>query len=83
MSTGRPIIFLAFANEKQDNARYLRGLAQEQRGIRKALQSAHLMQAAEIVERSNCTLSDIVDVFQDPIYQGRIAVFHYAGHAES
>jgi hypothetical protein len=79
----KPVIFLAFANEQADEARYLRGLAQELRGIRNALLPARQAQAVEVVERANATLSDILDVFQDPAYAGRIRVFHYGGHAES
>ncbi|TAE49490.1 MAG: CHAT domain-containing protein [Bacteroidetes bacterium] len=35
------------------------------------------------MERANATLADILDVFQDPDYAGRIRIFHYGGHAES
>jgi hypothetical protein len=34
-----------------------------------------------VVERSNATLKDILDVFQDRDRRDRIAIFHYAGHA--
>ncbi len=78
-----PVIFLAFANDRQAQARYLRGLAEELRGIRSALNAARRANAVEVVERSNATLGDIIDVFQDPAYVGRIAVFHYGGHADS
>ncbi|MDX1905729.1 MAG: CHAT domain-containing protein [Bacteroidia bacterium] len=80
---GIPVIFLAFANDQENQARYLRGLAQELRGIRSALQPARQAGAVEVVERTNATLGDILDVFQDPAYSGRIAVFHYGGHADS
>ena len=83
MPAGKPVIFLAFANDQQDQARYLRGLAQELRGIRNALGPARQAQAVEIVERANATVGDILDVFQDPAYSGRIRVFHYGGHADS
>ncbi|RMG73969.1 MAG: hypothetical protein D6722_03035, partial [Bacteroidetes bacterium] len=83
MPEGKPVIFLAFANDQQDQARYLRGLAAELRGIRNALGPARQAQAVEIVERANATVGDIIDVFQDPAYSGRIRVFHYGGHADS
>ena len=83
MSSTIPVIFLAFANDRQDQARYLRGLAEELRGIRQALNPGRRAKTLEVVERANATLADIIDVFQDPEYAGRIAVFHYGGHADS
>lgn len=79
----RPVLFLAFANDQEDRSRYLRGLAAELRSIRQALQPARQAQALEIVERANATLGDILDVFQDSDYSGRIRLFHYGGHADS
>lgn len=79
----KPIIFLAYANDQQNKANYLRGLSQEQRGIRLALQGIEKAGLIEIVERVNVALSDIIDVFTDSRYQNRIAIFHYAGHADS
>lgn len=83
MSQACPVIFLAFANDRQEAARYLRGLPEELRGIRSALNGARRAGAVEVVERSNATLGDIIDVFQDPEYAGRIVAFHYGGHADS
>ncbi|MDX2249851.1 MAG: CHAT domain-containing protein [Bacteroidia bacterium] len=83
MPDRKPVIFLAFANDQVNSARYLRGLAQELRGIRNSLSAAKQAKAVDIVERANATLADIVDVFQDPEYSGRIRVFHYGGHADS
>lgn len=83
MPSTRPVIFLAFANDQEDQSRYLRGLAAEMRGIRQALGPARQAKAVEIVERANATLGDIIDVFQDPEFAGRIAMFHYGGHADS
>ena len=59
----KPIIFLAYANDQQNKANYLRGLSQEQRGIRMALQGIEKAGLIEIVERVNVALSDIIDVF--------------------
>ena len=83
MPDRRPVIFLAFANDQVSEARYLRGLGRELREIRQALGPARQAKAVEIVERANATLSDILDVFQDPEYSGRIRAFHYGGHAET
>jgi hypothetical protein len=77
----KPVIFLAFANEREDEVRYLRNLPEEARNIRHALDLASRNGLCEIVERSNATLQDILDVFQDPLYRNRIAIFHYGGHS--
>lgn len=77
----KPVIFLAFANERNDQVGYLRNLPQEARNIRKALDLARRNKLCDVVERSNSTLKDILEVFQDPEYRNRIAVFHYGGHA--
>lgn len=81
--TKKPIIFLAFANDQQDKAHYLRGLAKELSAIRSALTPAVRAGVLEVIERANASITDIIDVFQAPEYAGRIAVFHYGGHANS
>ncbi len=81
MST-KPIIFIAFANDKEDNARYLRQLPLEAQGIRQALHEAEIKGICEVVERTNASIKQILDVFTDSRYQNRIAVFHYGGHAD-
>jgi hypothetical protein len=78
----KPIIFLAFANDKVDNARYLRNIPAEHNGIRKALQEADKQGLCEVVERSNASIEQIIDVFQDSRYRDRIAIFHFGGHAD-
>ncbi len=78
--SNKPVIFLAFANDKVDYARYLRNLPIELDGIRKALAPAQEAELCEVVERANCTLENILDVFQK--YQDRVAIFHYGGHAD-
>jgi WD40 repeat protein len=78
----KPVIFLAFANDRVDSARYLRNLAKEQREIRKVLEEAKQAGLCEVIERSNAAIDDILDVFQDKTYKDRITVFHYGGHAD-
>lgn len=78
-----PVVFLAFANERLGQAGHLRNLAREQRGVREALLIAERAGLCEVVERSNAMLEDIWGVFQDPRYRGRVAVFHFGGHASS
>ena len=77
----KPVIFLAFANDKVDNALYLRNLSAEMHGIRNALSEAVNKGLCDVVERSSASISDIVDVFQDPNLGPRISIFHYGGHA--
>ena len=80
-ATNKPVIFLAFANDRDDNVGYLRNLPNEARRLRDALDSAEQAGLCEVVVRSNSTATDIFKVFQDPKYRNRIAIFHYGGHA--
>jgi WD40 repeat protein len=75
-----PVIFLAFANDKVETARYLRNLPLELEGIRKALAKAQQAGLCEVVERANASVDNLIDVFQE--YQERVCVFHYGGHAD-
>lgn len=77
----KPVILIAFANDLEDQNRYLRNLPIEQRGIRNALDKAKRAGLCEVVELTNTTIEDLFDVFQE--YRERIAIFHYGGHAES
>ena len=79
--TKKPIIFLAFANVRDDSVPYLRNRPDEQQQIREALEKARIAGLCEIVERPNTTTREILDVFQHPEYRNRIAIFHYGGHA--
>jgi WD40 repeat protein len=78
----KPVIFLAFANDRVHHDTYLRNLQEELRGIRNALDKAKQAELCEVVERSNATIDDIMNVFQDETYRDRIAIFHYGGHAD-
>jgi len=75
-----PVIFLAFASEVAGG--YLPHLAEEARRLRAALRPAEDAGWVEIVVRQSVTLADILNVFQDPRYHGRIALFHFGGHAD-
>lgn len=77
-----PVIFLAFANEREDEARYLRALAVEQRQLKAVLEQAVDAGLCELVIESNATIDSIMDTFQRARYKDRIAVFHYGGHAD-
>lgn len=81
---GPPIIFLAFANDKQQTgAGYLRGLTAERNAIRDALRKAEQQGLCQVLVEPDVTIDRIFDTFQDQQYRGRIALFHYGGHAES
>jgi WD40 repeat protein len=77
-----PVIFLAFANDKVDAARYLRNLPMELDGIRNVLLPAVKANLCEVIERANATIEHILDTFQDERYRDRVAIFHYGGHAD-
>jgi hypothetical protein len=77
----KPIIFLAFANDRDDTVGYLRNLPDEARRLREALEPAERARLCEVVVQPYCTAGDIFKVFQDPRYRNRVAVFHYGGHA--
>ena len=77
----KPVIFLAFANDRDDTVGYLRNLPDEARRLRDVLQPAAQAGLCEVVVRSNSTAGDIFKVFQDPKYRNRIAILHYGGHA--
>ncbi|MEL6250694.1 MAG: CHAT domain-containing protein [Bacteroidota bacterium] len=77
-----PVIFLAFANDRVDVARYLRNLPLEQRQIYEALEGAEQAGLCEVISISNATIKQILDTFQKERYKDRIAIFHYGGHAD-
>jgi len=73
----KPVIFLAFAN---DRANFLHNLDQEHRKILLALDEVKATGLCEVESRPGVTITDILDVFQK--HHNRIAIFHYAGHAD-
>ena len=78
-----PIIFLAFANEREDGNAYLRSLHKEQKKIQLALKKLEDQQLCQVIIRQSASISDIFDTFQDQSYNNRICLFHYGGHANS
>ena len=81
MPGGRPVIFLAFANEQDDRARYLRKLPEELARVQSRLETADARTLCEVVVKTNTTVNQLLDVFVDPRYRDRVAVFHFGGHA--
>ncbi|MBK6480567.1 MAG: hypothetical protein IPF93_20545 [Saprospiraceae bacterium] len=60
----KPVIFLAFANDKVDNALYLRNLSAEMHGIRGALEKAEISGLCDVVIRPSASIKDIIDAFR-------------------
>ncbi len=74
----KPVIFLAYANDRVDPSNYLRDLVAEVRTIRRSLE-AKVLSTYRLEERANANLDDILRVFDQ--YTQAIEVFHFAGHA--
>jgi len=79
----KPCLFLAFANDNENETRFLSSLAEESAKLQQALVPAQQAGLCEVLVRQNVSLDDIFQVFQDPDYQDRIVLFHYAGHANA
>ena len=77
----QPVIVLAFANDREHDAHYLRNLPEETRQLRTLLEQAERDGRCKPVVRTNTTIPELFDVFQDQ--RGRIAIFHFGGHANS
>ena len=73
-----PVIFLAFANDRDD---YLENLQEEEHLIYNHLLNLHDSNCIEIFPRFQTTLDSIFQHFSR--YRNRIAIFHYGGHAGS
>jgi hypothetical protein len=75
-----PVLFLAFASAW--NFGPLPDLPAEARALRALLKplAREGRIAFEILQ--DVTAAEILDVFQDPHFHGRIALFHYSGHAD-
>jgi hypothetical protein len=77
----RPVIFLAFANDRSVGGGYLRNLPEEARRLRKALDPAERAGLCEVVVLQNVMAADVLDTLQDARYRDRVGIFHYGGHA--
>ncbi|MEM7659846.1 MAG: CHAT domain-containing protein [Bacteroidota bacterium] len=73
-----PLLLLSFANDRQ--GQFLRGIAEEQRAIRKALDPLVQRKLVQVEVLANATAEDIFGAFRT--YGDRIQVFHYGGHAQ-
>ena len=81
-STPIPVVFIAIASSEVGRYRALHDLEQEYKELQALYEAAARAGRCELVTRFAVTLDDIVGVFQSQAYAGRIAVFHFGGHAE-
>src|SRR5690242_12144124 len=75
-----PVVVLAFANE-QEGRRYLRDLPEELRRLQGILGEAEGNGLCRLELLPNASLDQIFDVFTRN--RDRVAILHYAGHADS
>ncbi|MFN8444205.1 MAG: AAA family ATPase [Caldilineaceae bacterium] len=78
----RPVLFLAFANDLRPDGVYLPSLSREANEVRGQLDRARKAGLCDLVVRTGVSAQEVLSVFGDPEYRNRIALFHYAGHAE-
>ena len=71
-----PVLFFAFANEE---GRFLEYLKRESTTIHQALLPADAKGFVKLVRAESTEIDDLFRFFQ--AYHGRMAVFHFAGHA--
>jgi hypothetical protein len=75
----KPVIFLGFANDRELGGSFLRNLTRELNQVRQALE--RVKDICEVVFEPNISIERLVQTFRD--HKDRIAVFHFAGHANS
>lgn len=78
----RPVILLAFADDRASADRHLAGLSKEQALLQSALAPAVKADLCEVETLTNATVEGVIDAFQQSRFRDRIAVFHFAGHAD-
>ncbi len=84
MKNELPVILLAFANDPHNAAGgYLRQLPVEINGLKAIFDRAQDAGLCAVEILTNTTIGQLIEAFQKPKYRGRIAVFHYSGHASS
>ena len=71
-----PIVYLAFANDQDAHLSLLKG---ESRQLMDILSGLHDKQAIEIYREESTNVQDLITSFNR--FDGRLAVFHYGGHA--
>ena len=79
----KPVILLAFANETPESRTYLRNLRRELNQLVQVFEKAEEFGLCELKVMTNATLDNLFDAFQNKRLRNRIAIFHFAGHANS
>lgn len=74
----KPVVFLAFANDKDA---YLENLEREEDSIYQKLQPLIDLEAIQVYSRGRTTIEDIYQQFNR--FRKKIVIFHYGGHAGS
>ncbi|MER9947174.1 CHAT domain-containing protein [Mesorhizobium sp. M0047] len=72
-----------FANDDEIQGSYLRKLEAEADALAEAMRRAEALDLCRFFEERQATASRIFDSFADPANRDHVAVFHYAGHANS
>jgi hypothetical protein len=75
-----PVLLFAYANDRQDDQRYMRNLPEERRAIEAALRGIEDAGTVDVVHCPNATIDEVLDKCQR--CGDRLAVFHFAGHAD-
>ena len=78
VSPVKPVVLLAFANDRGPDGRYLPHLPDEIRQLQKLWEPVDRAARCELILRTNATLDDLLNAFQD--HRNRIALFHFGGH---
>ncbi|MEZ5045247.1 MAG: AAA family ATPase [Saprospiraceae bacterium] len=78
----KPIILLAFANDRPGASGYLRNLPLELNRLRTILERAEDKGLCEVELLPTATLDNLISTFQRERLRDRIAILHYGGHAE-
>ncbi|WP_395752939.1 CHAT domain-containing protein [Prosthecobacter sp.] len=76
----RPFLFFAFANDRTDEDSFLRNLTEEQKAIEAVLPPE--FPACSVRYCPGATVAEVFDAFQKIEVRGRIALLHFAGHAD-
>jgi len=71
-----PVVILAFANDQDD---YLQNIQVERGAVSRALQDYDDKSYIKLWKQESTSIKDFFDLFDR--YAGRVAIFHYGGHA--
>jgi len=80
VKNGVPVVFAAFVNDRVNSAQNLEHLRAEAAGLRAAFEKLRERGLCEPVVRENVSVDDLIEEFGR--YGNRIALFHFAGHAD-